>query len=157
MNIELTEKEKKFLSDFAQKQCAGSKDNLGTMTPIHVVERKRKEVIDCPDGEQWLLIDDCYSDVFNDFDTMLEHIIEKETDMELPAYKVVEGKDINGIYIIDEKDYCKAFEINAYRCSVVESYEPVAFFFILDEAKRYKEGYQSHNCENCRIFTYGLG
>ena len=39
----------------------------------------------------------------------------------------------------------------------VISYTPVAFFLIRDEAVRYKDGYQKHNCADCRIYTYGLG
>jgi hypothetical protein len=42
MNIELNEREAKLLAEFAAKQHEGAKDNIGTATPIHVVERTEK-------------------------------------------------------------------------------------------------------------------
>ena len=81
ISIELNTRELKFLAEFAEKQYEGAEDNVGTRTPIHVVERK----------EEYF------------------------------------------------------------------SHRPVAFFLIRDEALRYRDGYQAHNCGDCRIYTYGLG
>jgi hypothetical protein len=46
--FEITEQEKKFLAEFAEKQYEGAEDNLGTATPIHIVERAEKIFVeDC--------------------------------------------------------------------------------------------------------------
>lgn len=160
MNIELTEREKQMLSAFAEKQCAGAKDNVGTMTPIHVVERIRKQYVESDEGEAWLFNDGYDYKYFDTFDEMIAHA-RKSTDKTIPEYSDVEYEDIETddgeVWIEDEKAFCKAFGIQAYKCTVVEYTEPVAFFFIREEAVKYKDGYQSHNCANCRIYTYGLG
>lgn len=160
MNIELTEREKQMLSAFAEKQCAGAKDNVGTVTPIHVVERIRKQYVESDEGEAWLFNDGYDYEYFDTFDEMIAHA-RKSTDKTIPEYSDVEYEDIETddgeVWIKDEKAFCKAFGIQAYKCTVVEYTEPVAFFFIREEAVKYKDGYQSHNCANCRIYTYGLG
>ena len=160
MNIELTEKEKQMLSDFAAKQYDGAKDNIGTMTPIHVVEHIHKEYVDSDVGEVWILDDDYDYKTFDSFDEMID-FIKKDSGETLPEYNDVEFENVETddgeIFIEDEKAYCKAFGIDAFKCSVVEYTEPVAFFFIRDEAVRYKNEYQAHNCKDCRIYTYGLG
>ena len=58
MNIELTEIEKIFLTDFANFQHDGARDNVGTATPIHVVERLTKRWVPCEDGDDWIIEDD---------------------------------------------------------------------------------------------------
>lgn len=161
MNIELTEHEQQMLAMFAKKQYDGAKDNIGTMTPIHVVERIRKQYVESNEGDAWLWSDGYdYTKYFDSFDEMLEH--EREfSGRDLPEYSEVEYEDVetpNGeIWIDDEIAYCKAYDIQAYKCYSIEYTEPVAFFFIRDEAVKYKDGYQAHNCEDCRIYTYGLG
>ena len=161
MNIALTEREQQLLSSFATKQYEGAKDNVGTKTPIHVVERIQKQYIKSNEGNAWLWSDGYdYTEYFDSFDDMLEH--ERQfSGRDLPQYSEVEYEDVETpdgkIWIDDEKAYCKAFDIQAYKCFVVEDTKPVAFFFIRDEAVRYKDEYQAHNCENCRIYTYSLG
>ena len=44
--FEITEQEKKFLAEFAEKQYEGAEDNLGTATPIHIVERAEKDFVE---------------------------------------------------------------------------------------------------------------
>lgn len=156
MNIELTSREKDMLAEFAKKQYDGAKDNIGTMTPIHVVERIRKEYVESEEGEAWLWTDYNEWKTFDSFDEMLDYA-KKATKENYPPYDEVEYEDVNDIWIDSEKSYCKAFNINAYPCKVVQYTEPVAFFFIRDEAIKYKDGYQAHNCDNCRTYTYGLG
>ena len=52
--INLNNDEISFLKQFAEKQKNGAKDNVGTMTPIHLVERIRKEYIESDDGHAWV-------------------------------------------------------------------------------------------------------
>ncbi len=153
MNIELTEREAKLLAEFAMKQYEGAEDNLGTRTPIHVVER-REQYFSAGDGDEWMCEDNEYK-LYPDFDTMLEDL--RKDGKELPEYGDVEYEDVNDIWISSEEDYCKAYEIHAQSGRIIDTYRPVAFFFIRDEALRYRDGYQKHNCADCRIYTYGMG
>ena len=156
VNIELSEKEAKFLKQFALKQGEGAKDNAGTMTPIHVVERIRKEFIEDGSGEAW--IDACEEygyEAYESFDDLIS--ARRENGEDLPLYKDVYCQDVNDVFISDEKEYCEAYGISVRSGRYFKYVEPVAFFFTLDEAKRYKNEYQSHNCSDCRIYTYGLG
>ena len=148
INIDLTDNEIAFLKQFASLQYEGAVDNLATRTPIHVVERKEETCVECSDGDVWF--DD---ETEMSFDSFTDLIASKE----LPDYEDVEYTKINGITIYNYSNYCEAFQINARCYKTVHSYRPIAFFFTLSEAKRYMNGYQKHNCDNCRIYTYGLG
>jgi len=153
MNIELNEREAKLLAEFAAKQYEGAKDNIGTRTPIHVVERLEKYFA-AGDGDEWLCEDKEYK-LYPDFESMIEDM--RKDGAELPKYSEVEYEEVNDTTIFSEEDYCEAYGIHAKKGQIIKTYRPIAFFFIRDEAVRYKDGYQSHNCENCRIYTYGLG
>jgi hypothetical protein len=86
MNIEFTEKERKFLAEFAAKQYEGAKDNLGTCTPIHVVERIQKEFIPDGSGEAWVDDDDDYK-IYESFDDLIA--ARRENGEDLPNYIVM--------------------------------------------------------------------
>lgn len=77
MNIELTKRERDFLTEFAKKQYDGAKDNVGTMTPIHVVERIRTEYVENPDGDAWIWTDDYEYKAFDNFDDMVAYVREQ--------------------------------------------------------------------------------
>lgn len=153
MNIELTEREAKLLAEFAAKQYEGAKGNVGTRTPIHIVER-REQFFSAGDGDEWMCEDNDYK-LYPDFDAMIEDL--RKGGKELPPYDEVEYEDVNDVWISSTEDYCEAYGVNAQSGRIIDTYRPVAFFLIRDEAVRYKDGYQSHNCEDCRIYTYGLG
>jgi len=154
--VNLNNDEISFLKQFAEKQKEGAKDNVGTKTPIHLVERIRKEYIESDDGCAWVWNDDCEWKTFDSFDEMLDYA-RKATKENYPPYDDVEYEDVNDVWVESEKAYCEAYSIKAFPCKMVEYTEPVAFFFILDEAKAYMNDYQKHNCGDCRIYTYGLG
>ena len=94
MNIALTEREQQLLSSFATKQYEGAKDNVGTKTPIHVVERIRKQYIESNEGNAWLWSDGYdYTEYFDSFDDMLEH--ERQfSGRDLPQYSEVEYEEV---------------------------------------------------------------
>lgn len=154
MNIELNEREAKLLAEFAAKQHEGAKDNIGTATPIHVVERTEKIFVADGSDEAWVCEDNDY-ETYADFDSMIDAL--RSAGKELPPYDDVEYEDVNGVWIDDQQAYLKAYDIHAQSGRFLITYRPVAFFLIRDEAVRYKDGYQSHNCGDCRIYTYGLG
>jgi len=153
VSIELTEQEARFLAEFAEKQYEGAEGNVGTRTPIHVVERK-EQYFSQGDGDEWLCEDNDYK-IYKDLDAMIEDL--RESGKEIPPYDEVGYEDVNDVWITDGESYCEAYGINAQRGRSIDTYRPVAFFLIRDEAVRYKNGYQAHNCGDCRIYTYGLG
>ena len=154
MEIQLTLDEKKYLKLFAEKQYEGAPDNLGTMTPIHVVERIDRTFIPCDEEEYWIDADNECAE-YDTFDDLIE--ARRKNGEKLPDYEEMVFERVGGRYIMDKQDYCHAFGINAYSGRYVYSSRPVAFFLIRSEAERYAKGYQAHNCEGCRIYTYGLG
>ena len=154
MNIELTEREAQFLAEFAAKQYEGAEGNVGTRTPIHVVERIENTFVEDGSGEAWI-------DYDNDYETYesLEDLVaaRRKNGETLPDYEDVEYDDVGDVWISDQEKYCEAYGIHAQSGRIIDTYRPVAFFLIRDEAVRYKDGYQAHNCGDCRIYTYGLG
>ena len=152
LKFNLKDKEKAFLKEFYEKQHDGAKDNLGTRDAIHVVERICKEFVSSEDGYWVVPYSDEEYDRFEDLIEALNHEEDK-----YPNFDDVCDTTYNGIYIESDIDYVRAFGIEAYKGKYVTYTSPVAFFFILDEAKRYKNDYQAHNCSDCRIYTYGLG
>lgn len=154
LTIEIPDKTADFLKEFAQKQYEGAKDNVGIRTPIHVVERLHEVFIEDDLGEVWLDADNEYAE-YNSFGELID--ARRKAGENLPPFNEVEFEEINDVWIDDKKAYCQAYKISAVRGKYIIRTRPIAFFLILDEAKRYKNGYQKHNCGDCRIYTYGSG
>jgi hypothetical protein len=144
----------KFLVEFAKKQYEGAKDNLGTKTPIHVVERIEKTFIEDGSEEVWVDDDNDY-EAYESFDDLIA--ARRNNGEELPDYEAVEYEDVGDVWISSQEDYCRAYKMNVRSGRFIQHTSPCAFFLIRDEAVRYMKGYQSHNCGDCRIYTYGLG
>lgn len=168
VTIDLTEQQVHFLKEFAAKHYPGAHDNLITEKPIHIVQTRRERVIDSDydSADRTVYLD---LDSMEDYDSAEELIRARWEDEECPipivsfneAYDmaVFIGVDGEEHVILDEKDYFKAYGIDKkqYNCCSVEYYwEPVAFFWILDEAKKYME-YQGHNLCSPRTYTMGPG
>jgi hypothetical protein len=154
VSLTITEQERKFLAEFAEKQYEGAKDNVGTRTPIHVVERIEKTFVEDGSDEVWVDDDNNY-EAYEYFDDLIA--ARRQRGEELPDYDSVEYEDVGDVWISNINDYCKAFKMNVRTGRFIQHTSPVAFFLIRDEAVRYMKGYQAHNCADCRIFTYGLG
>lgn len=155
MHINLTEKERDFLTEFAAKQYEGSPDNLGTTTPIHVVERLRREFVCDGSDEAWF--DWEYGGAEYEYlDELIAERRERHGE-DIPTFGEAEFEEFNGVTVYNEEDYIKAFNLNVSSGRYVTWHEPIAFFLILDEARRYRDDYQKHNCDDCRIFTRSLG
>ncbi|WP_342423108.1 hypothetical protein [Paenibacillus sp. FSL E2-0178] len=178
LEFELTEQQEKFLKEFAEKQYPGADDNVCTVNAIHAVETYRPRHI--PYHEDFV---DYYDDlplIFTtdtDYDNWLDSEVKavqewydgrgKEPDIKIVPfkeleYKTIELKNSDGdleeeIFVMNYDDYFKAYRINFSAAAwLQDNYEPVAFFFILDEAKRYIE-YQGHNLTKPRTYTYSSG
>lgn len=162
MEIELTEKEESFLKEFATKQKEGSRDNVGTMTPIHVVERNVTEFVESEDGNVWVC-DNLECKTFENIVDMLESMIDEDLISRENCENIAresfycDFSHLDDCPIEEQKEFLEIMEISARFGFEFVSYVPIAFFFIRDEAVRYKDQYQKHNCANCRIYTYGLG
>ena len=162
ITIELSERQEHFLRQFAEKQYDGSPDNLGTRSPIFVVERAIK--LPAPEGygDGPEKLTGYYNGEFYGADTA-EELIRAATGKEpIPLDEAVQEMTINvdgeSFFILDTDDYLKAYGIEDYEIIGTHiTYTPVAFFLTLEEAKRYRDGYQRHNCGNCRIYGYALG
>ena len=152
--INLNNDEISFLKQFADKQKEGSKDNVETRTPIHVVERMDKHFVHTENGDVWIDVDNEFAE-YSSLDALIKE--RKKQGSQLPYFHEVDMEWVNEILVTTENEYVEAYNLNVYRGKYVISYRPVAFFFILDEAKAYMNGYQKHNCSDCRIYTYGLG
>lgn len=163
IEIELTEQQEKFLKEFASKQYPGAKDNLCTSMPIHVVQ-SRDDIYfeaDSEYGDDTVFVDDD-----REFETA-EEVLELYYEDEEPPIPIVpyefgmnltdkEGKER---FITSPEAYFEVYEMgwdDIRYVTRVKRYKDVAFFFILDEAKRYME-YQGHNLNNPRTFTYSPG
>lgn len=164
LEIELTTAQEKFLKKFNEDHYMGSEKNLATYMPIHVVETLDYTYI----PYNWNLEDYsldghiCFvedgENVYDDIDDLTK-AWNDNTDEEyhIPYYKDVEDQRIDGIYINCEQDYINAYQIeNVETCYALENYKPAAFFFIREEAEKYKE-YQAHNLNKPRVYTYSPG
>lgn len=113
MNIELTEKERKFLAEFAAKQYEGADANLGTATPIHVVERIEKEFVQ--DGSEAVWVD-ADSDEYYQYKSLDDLIKARQKLGEgLSNYEDVKYKaNIGDVFVGSPSAYCQAYNVNVY-------------------------------------------
>lgn len=170
VTISLTEEQEKYLKLFASKHYSGSKDNLCTSQPLHLVQTRDEVVVDpeYEDAEKELYHVDDWQE---DYDSPKELIVAfwEQQDEECPieivsfkeAYAQDEFMDVNGEeqVIVFPKDYLAAYGIDEKlynKVNIGYRYRTVATFFILDEAKKYLE-YQGHNLTNPRTYTVDAG
>jgi hypothetical protein len=177
LEIELTEKQEEFLKEFAKKQYPGADDNVYTCNAIHAVETYRpiyhpyhEDLTDHFDGMDMVFTTDESYETWHDSE--VEAVEEwykyrnEDPPIKIVPFKELDCKDIivtnsdgeeDEIFVTNYEDYFKVYGINWYAASwLQDNYEPVAFFFILDEAKRYIE-YQRHNLTKPRTYTYSSG
>jgi len=170
VTIGLTEEQEKFLKEFSLKQCEGSKDNVGTHHPLHLVQTRDEVVVD-PDYETPEKVQYHGPDWGEEYDSPQELIkgYYEQEDEDCPikivsfdeAYKASRFIDVNGEeqVVFSESDYLSAYGVDEEiynKVNIGYRYRTVATFFILDEAKRYLE-YQGHNLTNPRTYTVGAG
>ncbi|QSF43415.1 hypothetical protein [Paenibacillus tianjinensis] len=172
IEIELTDQQEQFLKLFAEKQYPGADDNVCTCNAIHAVETYRPHYIPYHE-DQTDYFDHLPLKFTTDYDYEVWHNSEVEavqdwfegreegppfeikplSEMEYETFEVNDDE----IFVMNYSDYFKVYGIEWYAASwIQENYEPVAFFFILDEAKRYIK-YQGHNLTKPRTYTYSSG
>lgn len=162
--VELTDAQEKFLKKFNEDHYMGSNKNLCTYMPIHIVESLEYTYI----PYDWQLEDYsldghiCFIEdgecVYHSIDELTDAWNENtDEEYNIPYFKEVNEQTINYVDIYNEEDYINAYGIeNIEVCYALENYKPIAFFFIREEAERYKE-YQSHNLTKPRVYTYSPG
>lgn len=172
MTIKVTEKQEEFLKLFAKKQSSGMDDNRGTYKPIHIVQNLTWN--STPYSEELENYYDRYNLHFStddDYDEWFRSEVDvvknyyrsrnKECPVEIKSfeeaqYEKIEDIDNNLVGISTYDDYFEAYNVPAYFSWREKRYENVAYFFILEEAKKYME-YQAHNLNEPRVYTAGSG
>lgn len=172
IEIELTEQQEKFLKLFAEKQYPGADDNVYTCNTIHAVETYRpiyipyhEDQVEYYDGLPLKFTTDYDYEQWHDSEEeLVQEWFERREEtppFEIKAFREIEYEtfEVNDdeIFVMNYDDYFKVYGIEWYAATwIKDDYEPVAFFFILDEAKRYIE-YQRHNLTKPRTYTYSSG
>ncbi|WJE51132.1 hypothetical protein QRE66_17675 [Bacillus cereus] len=173
VTVELTEKQAEFLKLFSEKQYPGAEDNRHTCDAFHVVQKKRDRFIPYsddisdyfdPDHLKFCVDEDRESWNDDETEAVREHYecIEKECPVEIKSFDDLEYKRVTGVdgeerFIASFDDYFAHYGIETFYMAWIEKeWENVAFFFILEEAKRYQK-YQSHNLGKSRVYTYSSG
>ena len=162
INIELTDKQVKYLKQFASNQYEGSDDNVWTAKPLHLVQTRVEEYIHDGGGngehDVYINTDDYEKKFKSEKDLVIEYGTYDNPD-DIVDYETAHMKGfINNIRISDISDYFQAYGIGSIIecCSVIYRYKTVAYFFILENAKKYiKE--QSHNLTEPRTYTVHRG
>lgn len=165
IEIKLTTAQEKFLKKFNEDHHMGSNKNLATAMPIHVVENSSYTYVpyDLELEDYGMDGHICFYEadnqyIYNDINDLTEDWNDNHDEEDtIPQYSEVKEQIINNVKIINEIDYLKAYNIDYIDVFyAIRNYEPVAFFFIREEAKRYLE-YQGHNLNNPRVYTYSPG
>ncbi|KLU66736.1 hypothetical protein DEAC_c14040 [Desulfosporosinus acididurans] len=169
ITINLTDEQEKFLKLFSKNHYPGAHDNVCTPQPIHVVQSYNPSYV--PFGEdtaEYYDSDDlrfCWDSEYGMwFKSDIEAIkgwydyhneecpipIEPFSQLEFEEIEDVTGQEVQ---ILDYKDYFKAYGIEWIAMAwELEDWKDIAYFFILEEAKRYMD-YQSHNLKKPRTYT----
>lgn len=174
VEIDLNETQVKFLKEFAEKHFDGAKDNAYTANALHVVQSKvyiyvpySWDVAEYYEGQTVVFCtDSAYEYWYTDEKQVIQDWYEsEEEELNIPLLSFEEANkslDFVNIYgkeqdIFDYEDYFKAYGVEITGISWrLEDWENVAYFFILDEAKRYIE-YQRHNLMQPRTYTIHPG
>lgn len=175
LTLSLTEQQAEFLKQFAAKQYPGAKDNLCTSYPIHVVESTtysyiphHEDLSDYFDDETLkFCFDEERENWFDEPHELVEEWFEYNgEDSEIPVKEydalhglTVESVDGKSVYVSDYESYFEVYGVENLQMAWTEKYyKPEAYFFILDEAKRYMK-YQAHNLRkpSLRVFSHAVG
>ncbi len=173
INIDITEKQAEFLKQFAANQYEGSKDNLATNKPLHLVQTETISYMHDGGGngsfdvDQYIGSDACLhpnnkDECFkfeNEMDLVFAYGSYDIPDEVLSYNEAYDASDVNGVVITDMRSYFEAYGINpddVEILSAVKSYRTVAYFFILENAREYIK-YQAHNLNNPRTYTVDMG
>lgn len=162
MKIELDLQDKElieFLKTFSDNHKPGSKDNLCTDRPIHLVQTKRYEILPYDEDVvcDWLDWEECFLDGYDndEFEDEVE-LVKSFGEHDNPRTFLDLYSDWT-LAINTYDDYFKYYEIvDVTHCMKKSYWETKAYFLIREEAEKYIK-YQSHNLGECRIYTDSHG
>lgn len=162
LEIEINEKQERFLRQFAENQSEGSRDNLGTRKPIHLVQSKR--LVYKYDGggngdyDVYLCCPEYENEPFPDERAVVLKYGDYDDPDKVVDYETAFADGIDGEFINDENDYFRAYGVyeDIIKCSVDIEYDTIAYFFILENAREYIK-YQGHNLTDPKTFTVSGG
>lgn len=172
IKVTVTDMQERFLKLFATNHYPGARDNLATDRPLHIVQTKRNRYIpycgepDISDYYDYLpvvfSIDGDSEWVTDETVVVREYYHDKTPPIPIKSFcelkwTSVELPDGDHVYITGYDVYFKVYgvpDVNiAWR---EETYEDVAYFFILEEAQKYLK-YQAHNLHEPRTYTVSAG
>lgn len=175
ITLTITNEQVKFLKQFAAKQYHGADDNLCTSYPIHVVESTfysyiphHEDLNDYFDDETLkFCFDEERENWFDEPHELVEEWMEyADLDSEVPVKEydalyglTVESIEGKSVYVCDYESYFKVYGVENLQMAWTEKqYKPEAYFFTLDEAKKYMQ-YQRHNLRQpqVRVFSHAVG
>lgn len=162
IEIEINDKQERFLRQFAQKQHEEARDNLGTRKPIHLVQSKR--LVYKYDGggngdyDVYLCCPEYENEPFPDERAVVLKYGDYDDPDKVVDYETAFADGVDGEFINDENDYFRAYGVyeDIIKCSVDIEYDTVAYFFILENAREYIK-YQGHNLTDPKTFTVSGG
>lgn len=174
ISVMINEQQEKFLKMFAQYHHVGAEDNRCTHMPIHVVQSKQYSIVpfskDIADYYKENTLVFSLPPYHNDWETDETAVVqqfwwdfnERMCPIEVKPYqslKQTEGVGVNGtsVFIQSYADYFRFYGVELYSMGwQVESYQNIAYFFILKEAEEYLQR-QKHNLVKPHIETHGAG
>ncbi|MGN1105669.1 MAG: hypothetical protein ACI4RH_03395 [Huintestinicola sp.] len=162
LEIEINEKQERFLRQFAEKQREGSEDNKGTCKPLHLVQTKvlkyKYDGGGNGDFDCYINTDDWGAGIYLDEKSVVLEYGEYGKAEDVMDYETACCYSIYGYSVDSEKEYFELYGIDSdiIKCSVDIEYETKAYFFTLENAREYLK-YQAHNLNEPRIFTVGCG
>jgi len=170
ITVSLTDEQEKFLKLFVKNHYPNAKDNLCTSQPIHVVQSYNPHYIpyaedtaeyfdsddlrfcwDTDDYSDWFKSDvEAIKSYYDYRDEVCPIMIKPFNQVEFSEMIKVDGNDI---HVTDYDDYFRAYGIeNMIMAWEHEEWKDIAYFFILEEARKYIK-YQSHNLKSPRTYT----
>lgn len=185
ITIEITEAQEEFLKVFNKNHYPGAEQNLGTYCPIHLVQTRRERIVDScySDYDTISYYDENSCESYETIEELvkahldsLDLIYDKanldpedddaKVDIEFftfdEAYKEdhIIGTDGEEHVITNKEDYMIAYGLDPTEITKHFGeyyYETVAYFFVLEEAKKYMNEYQRHNLCHPRTYTVSPG
>lgn len=157
ITIDLTDEQVKYLKQFAANQYENAKDNLGTEKPIHLVQTQEISTVFDGGGNgdiDDIFVVDYYSD-YSTFENERDIVLkfsdnEYENEDDVPEYEETDCYDL--------EDYLQTYGVpqdvidTVSVCSRKVSYKTVAYFFILENARKYIKQ-MAHKLNNPRTYT----
>lgn len=172
ITVPVTEQQEQFLKLFAANHYPGARDNLATDQPLHIVQTKSYQYLlyapGTEDSYHGLILvfgSDGESEWTTDETAVVrEYYGEKTPPFPIKSFDELKWEaiespdpDWDGALITNYTEYFEAYGVpNVNIAWQVETYKNVAYFFILEEARKYLK-YQAHNLNEPRTYTVCAG